>query len=167
MKIDFGFLCTARIINRPGEVHQYQDGDVIGLFINHAIRNEERRNPRTTATLASERPVQQPAKTKMAKGKGQSKAQCDWMRELISRVEEEYHHDAHEFWRLIDQSKMIQVATDGGSNPNPGLAGWGAIFRQNWRFTVMWQHFPHATNNTMELMAAAKALKYLAAAMVV
>jgi ribonuclease HI len=87
------------------------------------------------------------------------------MHELTSRVGEEYVQDAHRFWRIIDQEKMVHVVTDGGANPNPGSAGWGAMFRQNKRFTMMWKHFDHATNNTMELREAAEALKYHPAGM--
>jgi ribonuclease HI len=41
----------------------------------------------------------------------------------------------------------------------------GALFRQGKRFTMMWKRFRNATNNTMELRAAAEAVKYLPAGM--
>jgi ribonuclease HI len=79
----------------------------------------------------------------------------------MSRTGEEYVRDSHRFWRGIDQEKMIHVVIDGWANSNPGAAGWGSLFRQSRHFTMQWKHFDHATNNTMELRAAAEALKYL------
>jgi hypothetical protein len=62
-----------------------------------------------------------PVKTK--KGPGNPKVRRDWIRELMVRTGEGYHHDAHEFWRPIDQWKVIHVGSDGGANQNPGSAG--------------------------------------------
>jgi ribonuclease HI len=76
------------------------------------------------------------------------------------KARQDYEEDPHRFWHQIDREKMIHVVTDGGANPNPGHAGWGAIIRQSGRFTMIWQHFDHATNNTMELRAATQALRH-------
>jgi ribonuclease HI len=56
---------------------------------------------------------------------------------------------------------MVHVARDGGAQLNLGTAGWRAIARHNTPFTMMWHHFPKATNNTMELRAVTKALSFL------
>jgi ribonuclease HI len=74
---------------------------------------------------------------------------------------EEYINDAAVFRQVIVTRKMIHVVPDGGARPNPGNAGWGAIIRQNKAFAMMWRHFPHATNNTMELRAVTEALNCL------
>jgi hypothetical protein len=129
------------------------------LFRNDLSRNEEIRNPRKKRTLSSEQPVvKKPAKS--PKREDHSKVQRDWISALMTRNGEDFVQKAHDLWNGIDQEKMIHVVTDGGANPSTGSAGWGARFRQSKRFTMMWKHFDHATNNTMELRAAAKELKY-------
>jgi ribonuclease HI len=35
------------------------------------------------------------------------------------------------FQVLLVHDKMVHVVTDGGAQPNPGKAGWGALIRQN------------------------------------
>jgi hypothetical protein len=60
---------------------------------------------------------------------------------------------------LLEPDKLIHVMTDGGANPNPGLAGWGAIIRQNGTFAWNFGHCSHASNNAMELRAVIEALR--------
>jgi ribonuclease HI len=69
--------------------------------------------------------------------------------------------------RTIETDETISVTTDGGARPNPGKAGWGILLRQNKRFTCMWKHYPHASNNVMELSAVIIALSFLPPGMVV
>jgi ribonuclease HI len=71
------------------------------------------------------------------------------------------------FWYQIDREKMIHVVTDGGTNQNPRPTGWGAVVRQGENFTMLWNHFYHATNNTMELRVGMEALRYVPAEMTV
>ncbi len=58
---------------------------------------------------------------------------------------------------------MIRIYTDGASRNNPGRAGWGAIIIDDQRGTVeeIGGHYPHATNNQMELMGAIEALRFV------
>jgi ribonuclease HI len=56
---------------------------------------------------------------------------------------------------------MIHVATDGGTKPNPGSAGWGALIRQNGCCTYNGEHYDHPTNNLMELMAVIEAMRII------
>jgi hypothetical protein len=94
------------------------------------------------------------------KGKGraqpQTQAKRNWIGELITSRHEDYMHDVIHFRQMIDRKKLIHVVTDGVVRPNPGAARWGVIICQNKSFTMVWRHFPHATNNTMELRAVAE-----------
>ncbi len=59
---------------------------------------------------------------------------------------------------------MINIYTDGGSSPNPGLGAWGAIlmFKNETKeiYKEFYQAYPDeiTTNNQMELLAAINAL---------
>jgi len=57
----------------------------------------------------------------------------------------------------------FQVYTDGGADPNPGPAGWGAILldRETGRREELSGGVARATNNRMELTAAIRALEAL------
>jgi ribonuclease HI len=56
-----------------------------------------------------------------------------------------------------------QVYTDGGADPNPGAAGWGAVILDQATGAVreLSGGAPHSTNNRMELTAAIRALAAL------
>jgi ribonuclease HI len=56
---------------------------------------------------------------------------------------------------------QVDVYTDGGCDPNPGLGGWGAIIHWDDREWVLSGNDPDTTNNRMELHAAAAALALL------
>lgn len=58
---------------------------------------------------------------------------------------------------------MIIIYTDGAARNNPGKAGFGAIVMDTEKNSVMelGGHYPHATNNQMELTAAIQALGYV------
>jgi ribonuclease HI len=53
------------------------------------------------------------------------------------------------------------------SESEPRASWMGPVITQNKRFTMLWQHFNHATNNTMELKAATEALRYVPEGMAV
>jgi ribonuclease HI len=75
--------------------------------------------------------------------------------------------DSKQFSDQIDTGKMITMTTDGGANPNPGPAGWGALIRQNGKFLCLWKHYPKSSNNVMELSAVIACLNYLPSGMVI
>jgi ribonuclease HI len=58
---------------------------------------------------------------------------------------------------------MIHVITDGGSNPNPGPAGWGGVISRNGKCTFKFGHHAHARDNAMEIHAVVEALHILPA----
>lgn len=55
----------------------------------------------------------------------------------------------------------VEIYTDGGADPNPGVGGWAAILRANDQEKVLTGNSPSTTNNRMELQAAVSALKAL------
>lgn len=60
---------------------------------------------------------------------------------------------------------MIIIYTDGAARNNPGRAGFGAIVIDEKKDSVteLGGHYPHATNNQMELTAAIRALEHVEA----
>jgi len=54
---------------------------------------------------------------------------------------------------------MIKIYTDGSCLKNPGDGGWAAIIFINDKKIIISGHKKNTTNNQMELMAAAEALK--------
>jgi ribonuclease HI len=57
----------------------------------------------------------------------------------------------------------ILVYTDGACSGNPGPGGWGAVIECGGQTHEICGNDPSTTNNRMELMAAIKALEYVAA----
>jgi ribonuclease HI len=55
----------------------------------------------------------------------------------------------------------VEVYTDGGCAPNPGLGGWAAILINGAHRKELKGGEAHSTNNRMELMAAISALEAL------
>lgn len=53
----------------------------------------------------------------------------------------------------------IEIWTDGGCKPNPGRAGWGAVFREGKQITERSGFIPLATNQQAEMIAVASALE--------
>jgi hypothetical protein len=135
-----------------GSESRYQEEDVVVMY--HAGEADIARitQPRKTAALESEKPSEPKSQPKARREK-------DWISLLAE--EETYIGDVAAFYRLIDTSKMIQVVTGAGTRLNLGAVGWGAVIRQDKAFTMMWQHYLKATNNTMELRAVAKAPNFL------
>jgi ribonuclease HI len=62
---------------------------------------------------------------------------------------------------------MYYYFFDGRARPNPGLAGWGVLARQNGQFLCLWKHYSRASNNVMESSAVIAGLSFLPPAMVV
>ncbi|MCK5922646.1 MAG: ribonuclease HI [Methylococcales bacterium] len=59
------------------------------------------------------------------------------------------------------ESNKVIIYSDGGSDPNPGIGGWGAILRSGSHEKVLSGNHPDTTNNRMELQAAISALQAL------
>ncbi len=55
----------------------------------------------------------------------------------------------------------VEVYTDGGCQPNPGIGGWAAILKSGDQTIEISGGEPETTNNRMELMAVIKALESL------
>jgi len=62
---------------------------------------------------------------------------------------------------MADQSKEVEIFTDGACSGNPGPGGWGAILRWNGVEKELSGAEPDTTNNRMEMMAAIAALEAL------
>jgi hypothetical protein len=96
-------------------------------------------------------PGQQKPKPATAKCKLGKAGTRDWIRRPCEL--EPLIQNWQEFVSRHIPRKTVHVVTDGGANPNPGPAGWGAIIRQNGVFTWTYAQYDNALNNTMELMA--------------
>lgn len=55
----------------------------------------------------------------------------------------------------------VEIYTDGGCQPNPGVGGWGAVLLYNGHEKELSGGEPCTTNNRMELTAAVSALDAL------
>jgi len=55
----------------------------------------------------------------------------------------------------------VDIYTDGGADPNPGIGGWAALLKAGGREKVLTGNEPWTTNNRMELTAAIEAFKAL------
>lgn len=64
---------------------------------------------------------------------------------------------------VISNPSLLQVDiwTDGGCSPNPGVGGWGVLLRCRGKERELMGGELEATNNRMELTAAAMALETL------
>jgi hypothetical protein len=136
----------------------YQEGDVVALFPMSASDIAKVVEPRTTSRLESERRGPPGPRLPVQEGR-------DWLAELIKH--ESYIEQLLELLGTIEVDKVIHVVTDGGAHPNPGPAELGDIVRQNKKFTAVWKHFDHASNNAMDLRAVIETLKYLPPHMIV
>lgn len=61
---------------------------------------------------------------------------------------------------LVDMEE-VKCWVDGSCHPNPGPGGWGVILRYQQHERELWGGEKFATNNTMELTAAIRALTVL------
>ena len=57
--------------------------------------------------------------------------------------------------------KAVEIYTDGGCEPNPGVGGWGAVLLYNGHRKELSGGEDVSTNNRMELTAALEALEHL------
>ena len=61
---------------------------------------------------------------------------------------------------MTTKARKIDVYTDGAAIPNPGSAGWGAVFVVDGQLKrKMSGHIDHATNNEAEITAAIRAVE--------
>jgi len=60
-----------------------------------------------------------------------------------------------------DNSKMIEIFTDGACSGNPGPGGWGVLIRSGMTEKTFSGAELHTTNNRMELMAVIQGLALL------
>lgn len=61
----------------------------------------------------------------------------------------------------VSAGSTVEIYTDGGCEPNPGVGGWAAILEYNGFVMKIWGGEPDSTNNRMELTAAIRALESL------
>ena len=62
---------------------------------------------------------------------------------------------------MADDAPWVDIYTDGGCRPNPGVGGWAAILLSAGRTKELSGGDPETTNNRMELMAAIQSLRAL------
>lgn len=58
-------------------------------------------------------------------------------------------------------SAVVDIYTDGGCDPNPGVGGWAAVLLYKGNMKELSGHHPRSTNNRMEMTAAIEALSIL------
>jgi len=61
----------------------------------------------------------------------------------------------------LDQTKVVEIFTDGACSGNPGPGGWGVILSSGKYEKELSGFSPDTTNNRMELLAAIRALESL------
>ncbi|NLX44147.1 MAG: ribonuclease HI, partial [Chloroflexi bacterium] len=61
----------------------------------------------------------------------------------------------------MTEETIVEIYTDGGCDPNPGLGGWGAVLISGRHTRELYGAEPDSTNNRMELTAAIEALRTL------
>lgn len=61
----------------------------------------------------------------------------------------------------MSTSNPVEIYTDGGCEPNPGVGGWGAVLLFNGHRKELSGGEDISTNNRMELMAAIASLEHL------
>lgn len=62
---------------------------------------------------------------------------------------------------MPEKKDIVQIYTDGGCEPNPGIGGWAAILLYQGHVKELSGGETNSTNNRMELMAAIRALEAL------
>lgn len=62
---------------------------------------------------------------------------------------------------IPDAAPKVEVYTDGGCEPNPGIGGWAAILVYQGKEKELSGGEPDTTNNRMEMTAAIRALQAL------
>lgn len=59
---------------------------------------------------------------------------------------------------MTESKDCVEIYTDGGCEPNPGVGGWGAVLIYKGRERELSGGHPDTTNNRMEMTAAIAAL---------
>jgi ribonuclease HI len=59
------------------------------------------------------------------------------------------------------KEELVEIYTDGGCEPNPGVGGWAAILIYKGTVKELSGGCPNTTNNRMEMTAAIRALEAL------
>ncbi|MHA1558917.1 MAG: ribonuclease HI [Alphaproteobacteria bacterium] len=59
----------------------------------------------------------------------------------------------------LDSDSALEIFTDGACSGNPGVGGWGVVFKQNDKKAEYYGSKEYTTNNQMEMMAAISALE--------
>ncbi|PSJ18239.1 ribonuclease HI [Nitrosomonas supralitoralis] len=62
---------------------------------------------------------------------------------------------------MRNDSKVVEIYTDGACKGNPGIGGWGALLRYGGHEREIFGGEKFTTNNRMELLAAIRALESL------
>ncbi len=62
---------------------------------------------------------------------------------------------------IENDSKVVEIYTDGACKGNPGIGGWGALLRYGDHEREIFGGEKFTTNNRMELLAAIRALESL------
>jgi hypothetical protein len=120
----------ASVVSGTGDNRIYQERDTVKLYPATSESIEAIREPRTpkgSVTKMLKAIGGPPSKKKAPKQKR------NWIQELCNRGETQIR-DTRQFSYQIDTGTMVTMTTDGGANPNPGLAGWGVLIRQNGKF---------------------------------
>ena len=60
-----------------------------------------------------------------------------------------------------DESKIVEIFTDGACSGNPGPGGYGILLRYEKKVKEISGYCPNTTNNRMEMMAVIEGLKTL------
>jgi hypothetical protein len=122
MDQDISGVLFPRVVTGLGTEARSQDGDVIMMFEAREADIAKITQPRTTSTLESEKSTE-------PKGQPRVQEERDWVSQLAA--EEPYVSDTAAFYRMIDVSNMIHIATDRGARSDLGEAGLGATISQN------------------------------------
>jgi len=60
-----------------------------------------------------------------------------------------------------NESKIVEIFTDGACSGNPGPGGYGILLRYEKKIKEISGYYPNTTNNRMEMMAVIEGLKML------
>ncbi len=61
----------------------------------------------------------------------------------------------------MENTKLVEIFTDGACKGNPGIGGWGALLNLNGETKELFGGEQQTTNNRMELLATIRALETL------
>lgn len=61
----------------------------------------------------------------------------------------------------MNDTRVVEIFTDGACKGNPGVGGWGVLLKQNGQTKELFGGEKQTTNNRMELLATIRALEAL------